>query len=305
MACDRKKFKELVKEGRVWFGENGDNVPRLKRFLKDVKQGMTPMTIWKHTDVGHSQDATKKLKELFDNLAVFDYPKPVDLIKRIIELYSYNDSIVLDFFSGSATTAHAVMELNNERNMSMKYIMVQLPEKISEKSEQFLLGYKTMSDVGIDRIKKAAKKIKDVSEVLWTNPDVGFRVLKLDSSNMNDVYYNPNEIKQDLLERLVGNVKEDRTPLDLLFQVMLELGIELSAKIEEKELLGKKYFVVNKNDIVACFDDGISDGLMTELAKIKPIYVVFKDSSFESDSANINSEQIFRTISPSTRIKVI
>ena len=147
--------------------------------------------------------------------------------------------------------------------------------------------------------------IKKEAGILSDNMDVGFRVLKLDSSNMNDVYYNPNEIRQNLLDQLVGNIKEDRTPLDLLFQVMLELGIELSAKIEEKELLGKTYFVVNENDIVACFDDGISDSLVTELAKIKPIYAVFKDSSFESDSANINSEQIFKTISPSTSIKVI
>lgn len=158
------------------------------------------MIIWKYIDVGYSQDVIKKLKEFFDNLVVFDYFKLVDLIKRIIELYLYNDLIVFDFFLGFVIIVYVVMELNNERNMLMKYIMVQLLEKISEKFEQFLLGYKIMLDVGIDRIKKVVKKIKDVLEVLWINLDVGFRVLKLDLFNMNDVYYNLNEIKQDLLE---------------------------------------------------------------------------------------------------------
>ena len=304
-SVSEDRFIQLIKENRVWFGENGDNIPRFKRFLKDVKQGMTPMTIWKYADVGHSQDATKKLKELFDNISVFDYSKPVNLIKRIIELYSDDESIILDFFSGSATTAHAVMELNNDRKTNMKFIMVQLPEKVSVNTQQFDAGYRTICDIGIERIKRASHKIRKESGVLWNNIDDGFRVLKLDSSNMNDVYYNPNMLNQNMLDQLVGNVKEDRTPLDLLFQVMLELGIELSAKIEEKELLGKKYFVVNENDIVACFDDGINDEIVKELAKIHSIYAVFKDSAFDSDSSNINCEQIFKSISPSTTIKVV
>jgi adenine-specific DNA-methyltransferase len=167
------------------------------------------------------------------------------------------------------------------------------------------VGYKDICDIGQERIRRAGKKIKEEAGVLGQSLDIGFRVLKLDSSNMNDVYYNPNLLNQGMLEQLVDNVKEDRTPLDLLFQVMLELGIELSAKIEEKELNGKTYFVVNENDIVACFDNGIDDDLTKELAKIKPIYAVFKDSSFTTDSANINCEQIFKSISPSTTIKVI
>lgn len=299
------KFKELLKDNRVWFGEDGNNVPRLKRFLTDVKQGMTPMTIWKYSDVGHSQEATKKLKELFDNVAVFEYSKPINLIKRIIELYSDDDSIIMDFFSGSATTAHAVLEFNNEKNTNIKFILIQLPEEIDQNSEQYSVGFKNICDIGIERIKRAKVKIKRESGLLLNNLDAGFRVLKLDSSNMNDVYYNPNSITQDLLGTTVDNIKVDRTPLDLLFQTMLELGIELSAKIEEKELLGKKYFVVNENDIVACFDDGINDELVKELAKIKSIYAVFKDSAFTTDSANINCEQIFKSISPSTIIKVI
>jgi len=279
--------------------------------------------------VGTNENATSDLIKLMGK-QVFSYPKPVSLIKYFISLIYderndnfFNDFIVLDFFSGSGTTAHAVMEFNQETKSKVKFILVQLPEDLEENlkyannpsSKEIILNAISLCDelgveryltnVGEERLRKSGTKIKDENGLLAKNLDVGFRVLKLDSSNMNEVYYNPNEIRQDLLEQLVGNIKEDRTPLDLLFQVMLELGIELSAKIEEKELLGKKYFVVNENDIVACFDDGISDSLVTELAKIKPIYAVFKDSSFESDSANINSEQIFKTISPSTSIKVI
>lgn len=198
------------------------------------------------------------------------------------------------------------MKLNSdEESGNRKFIMVQLPEECPISSDAYKAGYKNICEIGEERIRRAGKKIKEEAGVLGQNLDIGFRVLKLDSSNMNDVYYNPNSITQDLLGTTIDNIKIDRTPLDLLFQVMLELGIELSAKIEEKELLGKKYFVVNENDIVACFDDGINDELVKELAKIKSIYAVFKDSAFTTDSANINCEQIFKSISPSTIIKVI
>ena len=236
---------------------------------------------------------------------MFDYSKPVELINFFIDLINSIDYIVLDFFSGSSTTAQAVMEKNIEDGGKRRFIMVQLPESIDINSQAAKVGYKDICDIGQERIRRAGKKIKEEAGVLGQSLDIGFRVLKLDSSNMNDVYYNPNSITQDLLETTVDNIKVDRTPLDLLFQVMLELGIELSAKIEEKELNGKTYFVVNENDIVACFDNGIDDDLTKELAKIKPIYAVFKDSSFTTDSANINCEQIFKSISPSTTIKVI
>ncbi len=279
--------------------------------------------------IGTSENASLALSNLMDK-PVFSYPKPVSLIKYFISLL-YNeksdshieDCLVLDYFSGSATTAQAVIEYNMISQSHIKFILVQLPENLDEamkyannsSSKELIsnaidlcdkLGFEhELTNIGQERIRRVGKKIKEEVGFSGQNLDIGFRVLKLDSSNMNDVYYNPKQLNQNILDQLVGNVKEDRTPLDLLFQVMLELGIELSAKIEEKELLGKKYFVVNENDIVACFDDGINDELVKELAKIKSIYAVFKDSAFTTDSANINCEQIFKSISPSTTIKVI
>lgn len=301
---NKENFQKLYDEKKFWFGKDGNSFPRIKRFWSEVQQGMVPNSMWFYEEVGHTQEGKQETNRLFGS-SVFDYPKPVRLIKRILEISTEDKDIVLDFFSGSATTAHATILLNSERNENRKYIMVQIPEEIDVKSEAGKAGYKNICEIGEERIKRAGKQIKADVGVLGENLDIGFRVLKLDSSNMNDVYYNPNLLNQGMLDQLVDNVKEDRTPLDLLFQVMLELGIELSAKIEEKELNGKTYFVVNENDIVACFDNGIDDDLTKELAKIKPIYAVFKDSSFTTDSANINCEQIFKSISPSTTIKVI
>ena len=243
-----------------------------------------------------------EVQKLFDGKKYFDYPKSVDLLKIFIGTLS-KDSIIMDFFSGSGTTAHAVMDFNLMNGTNHKFILVQLPEKCNEKSEAYKNGMVTICDIAEERIKLAIKNMK--SNLLSCDKDLGFRVLKLDSSNMNDVYYNANSTTQSLFDSTVDNVKSDRTPLDLLFQVMLELGIELSAKIEEKEILGKKYFIVNENDIVACFDNNVSNEVIKELAKIKPIYVVFRDSVFENDSANINCEQLFKSISPSTTIKVL
>lgn len=251
--------------------------------------------------------ANSEIKSLFGK-AYFSYPKPTALISKLLSMINLENEIVLDFFSGSGTTAHSIMKniansVNNNKNI--KYILIQLDELFDTNSEQYQKGFITICDLAQERIRRAAAKIKGEIGLLSKDLDLGFRVLKLDTTNMTDVYYNPNQLNQSLLDQFVGNVKEDRTALDLLFQVMLELGIELSAKIEEKELNGKTYFVVNENDIVACFDNGIDDDLTKELAKIKPIYAVFKDSSFTTDSANINCEQIFKSISPSTTIKVI
>ena len=304
-SFNREGIEKLKLDNRIWFGEDGNNVPRIKRFLSELPSGIGVTSIINHDDFGGNQRSANQLSKLFDGKKIFNYSKPVDLMKFFIDRIDFQDFIVLDFFSGSATTAHAAMELNSEDGGKRRFIMVQLPEKIDEKSEAYSAGYKNINEIGQERIVRAGKLLKEQSGILGQGLDVGFRVLKLDSSNMNDVFYNPANLSQNLLDQLVGNIKEDRTPLDLLFQVMLELGIELSAKIEEKEVLGKKYFIVNENFLVACFDNGISDELVTELAKIKPVYAVFKDSSFESDSANINSEQIFKTIYPSTKIRVI
>lgn len=301
----KEKFDAMIKDNRIWFGEDGGNVPRVKRFLSEVKQGMTPMTIWKYTEVGHSQDAAQKLKKLFDGKSYFDYPKSVDLIKRCIQLYTTSNDVILDFFSGSATTAHAVMQLNAEDGGNRKYIMVQLPEKCDEKSEAYKAGYKTICDIGKERIRRAGKKIKEENPLTTQDLDIGFRVLKLDSSNMKDVYYKPSDYSQGFLGQLEDNIKADRTPLDLLFQVMLDLGKPLSAKIEEREIAGKHVFVVDDNDLVACFDSDITEDVVKTIAQLKPLYAVFRDSGLSSDSVGANFDQIFATYSPTTIRRVL
>ena len=250
-----------------------------------------------------NQQASHELKRLD---IPFTFAKPTSLIKHLCEISRLDDGdIVLDFFSGSATTADAVMQINNSEGKNLRYILVQLPELIDKDDDAYKAGYRTICEIGEERIRRAGKKIKDEAGIFGNDLDIGFRVLKLDSSNMTDVYYNPKETTQSLLGSLVDNVKPDRTPLDLLFQVMLELGIELSAKIEERTISGKKCFIVNENDIVACFDSEVNEEVIKELAKIKPIYAVFRDGVFENDAANINCEQIFKSISPSSTIKVL
>lgn len=302
---DQKRFNEYVKDNRIWFGENGNNVPSIKRFLSEVKQGITPMTVWKYSEVGHSQDAAQALKKLFDNKAVFDYPKSVELIKRCISLYTDANSFVMDFFSGSATTAHAVMKLNSEDGGKRKYIMVQLPEACEDGTEAAKAGYKNICEIGKERIRRAGKMIKDENPLTTKTLDIGFRVFKLDSSNMKDVYYSPAETPQsDLLGR-IDNIKEGRTPEDLLFQVMLEFGIPLSSKINESVIAGKKVFNVEDNYLIACFDDAITEETITAIAKEKPQYVVLRDSGFKTDSVAANFEQIFATYSPDTTRRVL
>ena len=298
----KERFEEMVKDNRIWFGEDGNNVPRIKRFLSEVKNTITPMTIWKYTEVGHSQEAKKELKKLFDDKAYFDYPKSVKLIKRIFELYTKKDSIILDFFSGSATTAHAVMDINAEDGGNRKYIMVQLPEETDEKSEAYKAGYKNICEIGKERIRRAGKKIKEETEA---NIDYGFRVYKVDETNMKDVYYLPEELDQNLIEKLESNIKEDRTGLDLLGQVMLEAGLELSLPIETKHIHGKEVHFVAGNSLIACFDENVDEDLINEIAKLEPLKVVFRDSSFNSCPGKINLEEIFKGISPTTEIKVL
>ena len=302
---DKKTFEQYVKDNRIWFGSDGNNVPSIKRFITEVKQGMTPMTVWKYTEVGHSQDAAQKLKKLFDGKAFFDYPKSVELIKRCLQLYTDNNCYVLDFFSGSATTAHAVMQLNAEDGGHRKFIMVQLPEVTDEKSEAYKAGYKTICEIGKERIRRAGAKIKEEAGLTAQNLDVGFRVLKCDTSNMKEVYYNPAEYEASLFSSLEDNIKEDRTPEDLLFQVMLDLGVLLSGKIEETTIAGKKVFNVEDNYLIACFDSNVTEETITAIAKQKPYYFVMRDSSMANDSVATNFDQIFATYSPDTVRKVL
>ncbi len=256
---------------------------------------------------GTNEDAYEELDRIFGFKKLFDYSKPRNYIKEFIKAGTNfdKDAIILDFFSGSATTAHAVMQFNAEDGGNRRFIMVQLPERCDEKSEAYKLGYKTICDIGEERIRRAGKKIQEENGMTASHLDIGFRVLKLDSSNMQEVYYNPSAMTQDILAMTVDNVKADRTPLDLLFQVMLDLGVELSAKIEEHTVSGKTYYAVNDNDIIACFDDDIDNDVITAIAKQNPLYAVFKDKSFATDSVGINNEQLFKTYSPSTVVKVI
>ena len=302
----RKAFRERLQDNRIWFGPDGNSVPSMKRFLSELrKTGITPMTIWKYTEVDHSQGATQKLAKLFDGKKVFDYPKPVELIKRAISLYADKDSIILDFFSGSSTTAQAVMELNANDDGKRKFIMVQLQEEFSESSDGYKMGFKTICDAAKERIRRAGKKIKEESPLTTQDLDIGFRVLKLDSTNMEDIYYAPGDINQANLFSLVDNVKPDRTPEDLLFQVMLELGATLDSKIEHSLVDGKTVWNVADGYIVACFDKDVTDDVVKVIAKMQPQYAVLRDTSMANDSTATNFEQIFKTYSPNTTTKIL
>lgn len=307
-------------ENRIWFGSNGDNVPSIKRFLSEVKEGMAQISILDYSEVGHSDEANRELKKLMNGV-IFDYPKPVRLLKRLVHLGMGKDDIVLDFFSGSATTAHAVMQLNAEDGGNRKFIMVQLPEKTDEKSEAYKAGYKNICEIGKERIRRAGQKIRneqlgirndaDNSSLLTPNSslDIGFRVLKCDTSNMKEVHYNPAEYEASLFSSLEDNIKEDRTPEDLLFQVMLDLGILLSSKIQVRsEKVGMRsysYFDVEDGYLIACFDKNIDEEVITAIAKQKPYYFVMRDSSMANDSVATNFDQIFATYSPDTVRKVL
>lgn len=309
-------IKKLKEDNRIWWGSDGNGVPRVKRFLSEMPDGIVPQNLMLYTEVGSNQDGNLEMKDLFD-AQIFDYPKCTKLMERLVIIADLKpNDLILDFFSGSATMAHEVMKYNSYTRKNIRYIMIQIPENYVDKSNVY--NFKTICDIGEERIRRAGKKIKDeliekkntagllADDIIDPDLlDIGFRVLKLDSSNMNDVYYNPNAMTQSLLDETVDNIKSDRTAIDLLFQVMLELGIELSAKISEKEINSKKYFQVNENDIVACFDDSLDNDLLTVIAKLQPLYAVFKDSSFATDSICINNEQIFKTYSPRTKIKVL
>ena len=274
-----------------------------KYFKTTAKQTRRTATTW-WDDVGLTSSATSKLKSLMGE-ATFDTPKPLELIDRMLRMITFSDEncLVLDFFSGSATTAHAVMNYNAETGGKRKYIIVQLQEEVNEKSEAFRNGYRDICEIGKERIRRAAKKIAE------ENPeakfDGGFRVLKCDSSNMKDVYYNPAEYEPSLFSKLEDNIKEDRTPEDLLFQVMLDLGVLLSSKIEETTIADKKVFNVDSNYLIACFDNDVTEDVIAEIAKQKPYYFVMRDSSMASDSVATNFEQIFSTYSPDTVRKVL
>ena len=263
------------------------------------------MSIWKYQEVGHSQSATQELKRTFEDSSIFDSPKPIALLQRILFLASQNDDIVLDFFAGSATTAHAIMQLNAEDGGNRKFILVQIPEVCDEKSEAFNEGYKTIAEISKERIRRAGKKIKDENALTSPDLDLGFRVLKIDSTNMADVYYNPDSVGQDDLFK--ESIKEDRSAEDLLFQVLLDWGVDLSLPITRETVANKEVFFVDGNALAACFvkDGGITEDFVKELAEREPLRVVFRDAGFEDDAMKINVEQIFKLKSPHTEIRTI
>lgn len=298
----KEKFEEMRKDNRIWFGMDGNNSPVPKLFLTEVQDGVTPMTLWSFEEAGHNQIATRELRDIF-GASIFTSPKPLKYLTRYLQIGLNKDSLILDFFSGSATTAHAVMKLNAEDGGNRKFIMVQLPEKTEEKSEAYKAGYKNICEIGKERIRRAAKKIKEETGLLTQNLDTGFRVLKLDTSNMEDVYYTPQEF--ELQSLFNENVKADRTNEDLLFQVMLDLGIELSAKIESKQIAGKSVHFVDDNYLMACFDRDVNESTITEIAKLQPIYFVMRDASAANDNVIDNFEQIFKHYSPDTNCRII
>lgn len=302
-SLSKKVFLERLQDNRIWFGADGNGVPRIKRFLSELKfDGMAPTSLLFYKDVGHSQEGSQELIKIMDG-GVFDGPKPTRLLKRLITLSNLDkDSIVLDFFSGSATTAQALMEMNVEKNTCCKFIMVQVTENANDKKNT---GYKNICEIGKERIRRVSKRIKDEKGFVVENINLGFRVLKCDSSNMKDIYYTPSETQQSLFDTYADNIKEDRTPEDLLFQVMLDLGVLLSSKIEETTIAGKQVYNVADGFLIACFDKDVTEETVKAVAEKKPYYAVFRDSSMANDSVATNFDQIFASISPDTVRKVL
>ena len=298
---NEEKVKQYLKEDRIGFRES-TGTPYLKRFLSEVRQGSTLPTIL--LDKGFSTDSAKEIRNLFQ-LDVFEFTKPTKLIETLLRTGTNGNDIVLDFFSGSATTAHAVLQLNAEDNGHRKFIMVQLPEPCDEKSEAFKAGYKNICEIGKERIRRAGAKIKEENPIGTQDLDIGFRVLKLADSNMNDVYYGVDEYSQNMLSMLESNVKEDRTDLDLLFGCLLEWGLPLSMPYSSEVIDGYTIHNYNDGDLIACFDEAIPDTIIKEIAKKKPLRAVFRDSSFINSPSKINVGEIFKMLAPETSVKVI
>ncbi|ARU58205.1 type III restriction-modification system methyltransferase [Oleiphilus messinensis] len=303
-------FEKLRNDNRIWFGSSGDNVPRIKKFLSESDGQVIP-SIWDSDETGSNDEATKEVLDLLESPKIFDTPKPTKLLKRIIKVTTSpsNEDIIMDFFCGSATTADATMQVNLEDTGNRRFIMVQIPEPCSEKSEAFKAGYKNISEVSKKRIFKAGQKIveKNKDSKYIKELDIGYRALKVDSSNMAEVYYYPDTISQEDLFSQVDNVKEDRTEEDLLFQVMLDWGVDLTLPIQRETIQGKTVFYVDTNALVACFDkdEGIDEDFVKNLCEKEPLRVVFRDAGFANDDVKINVEQIFKQLSPHTEVKSI
>ena len=301
LEISKKKAEKVFKRGqwpRFYFTGNGQGGIRRKTYLENV--GGKPATnFWGYSDVGHTDEAKKELMGLFDGKSPFDTPKPVRLMDRILTVASDKDSIVLDFFSGSATMAHAVIQKNLQDEGTRSFIVVQVPELAPAPD------YPSLCEIGEERIRRAGKKIREESPLTTGDLDTGFRVFRVDSSNMKNVYYRPKDYKQGQMDLFADNIKEDRTPEDLLFQVMLDLGVLLSSKIKETVIAGKKVFSVADGYLIACFDKDVTEETVKAIAQQHPFYAVFRDSGMATDSVMTNFEQIFETYSPKTVRRVL
>ena len=297
-----KDFKKLDEEGMIYWTSGGDEQPYSKIYL-DESKGQIPNDFW-GIEFGTNQRASLELEKIFGD-RLFDFSKSVLLLSNLLKIGVRKNDLIMDFFSGTAATAHAIMQLNAEDGGNRKFIMVQVPEETEEKSEAYKAGYKNICEIGKERIRRAGNKIKSKNQLLTLDLDTGFRVLKVDSSNMKDVYYSPSEITQDFLSSLESNIKEDRTDLDLLFGCLLEWGLPLSLPYKSIEIDGCVVHNYNDGDLIACFEENISENVMKEIAKLTPLRAVFRDSSFENSAEKINTSEIFKLLSPDTKIKVI
>ncbi len=306
----KRRMDEEIAAGHIWFGADGKGVPRKKTYLAD-RSGKTMWTWWPNSEVGHTQEATKEVSAILGQSGLMDFPKPLRLMKRMVSIATENDSIILDFFSGSATTAHAVMQLNAEDGGHRNFIMVQLPEKCDETSEAYKAGYKNICEIGKERIRRAGDKIKSESPMTTQDLDIGFRVLKLDDTNMKDIYYAPDDYDQGMLAGLESNIKDDRTDLDLLFGCLIDWGLPLSLPYKSEQIDGCIVHTYNDGDLIACFDMNIPESVVKEIAQRKPLRAVFRDSGFASSPEKINVFEIFKLYMPedagdiSKRVRVI
>ena len=304
-AYSEETIQTMIANGAIVWGE-GSSMPMAKRYLCDVQDGLVPVTLFSREFAGDSSQAKKQLDALFpDCKGIFDYTKPVKLMTRLLQISTNDNDVILDFFSGSSTMAQAVMELNADANSKRKFIMVQLPERCTGDSVAYKAGYKTICEIGKERIRRAGRKIKEESPLTTQNLDTGFRVFKLADSNMTDVYYSADEYSQDLLSMMESNVKPDRTDLDLLFGCLLEWGLPLSLPYTSENIEGCTVHTYNDGDLIACFDENVPDSVIKTIAKRQPLRAVFRDSSFANSPAKINVGEVFKLLAPDTRVKVI
>ena len=294
-SCSRDTFNKWKAENRIWFGINGDSAPRKKTFLSEVQDGLRPNSILFQNEVGNNQEGKQEVKALFNGVGVFDGPKPVRLLYTLLTIGNLsNGDIVLDFFSGSSSTAHAAMQLNAEDGGNRKFIMVQLPEETPEDSEARKAGYNTIPEIAKERIRRAGKKIKEESPLTTKDLDTGFRVFRLDDSNYENVEHSPKDWNQDQLDLFLNNIKADRSELDLLFGCMLDWGVKLSLPMTQEQVDGKTIYTVNEGDLVACFAENVTENVVKAMAEKMPLRVIFRDSCFDKDADKINIYETFK-----------